>query len=253
LPFTETDDGKVELVAELRPGYDEERARKQELCSLVHGFALLAGALLVTAGVAWVSGSQGSLGDEFVSRKVLAYVLFFAEMASVGLMQRAVLNFRTAGVLVFLFVFAILNGISFSVFLLFVPAAALAYGFLVAAMTFATMSIYGAVSGRDLSATPQVMSLFVVGLAWMVAFHFLFSLGNWFQSTAAVGLGAFIALYAFHTEDIHEMWLDAGGASSGWRAAGLNAVLIYLEFLNLYGVVVQYVGRAGTRKVFEDD
>jgi FtsH-binding integral membrane protein len=218
----------------------------------VHGFALLAAALLVTAGVALISGAHGSLGEEIITRKVLAYALFFGEMASIDVMRRAVVNFRTPMVLAFLFAFAILNGISFSVFLLFVPAEALAYGFLVAALTFGAMGLYGAISGGDLSSTRSVMSLFAVGIAWMLVFRVAFHLGNWFQPTAAVGLAAFGSLYAFHVEDIHEMWIDAGGASSGWRASGLNAVLIYLEFLNLYGVVVQFIGRTRTRRVFED-
>ncbi|HEX8926762.1 MAG TPA: Bax inhibitor-1 family protein, partial [Terriglobales bacterium] len=167
LPFTESDEGRVELVAELRPGYEEDYARRQEQRSLVHGFALLAGALLVTAGVALISGGHGSLGEEIITRKILAYALFFGEMASIGVMRRAVVSFRTPGVLVFLFAFAMLNGISFSVFLLFIPAEALAYGFLVSALAFGSMAVYGALRNRDLAATRQIMMLFAVGIAWM--------------------------------------------------------------------------------------
>ncbi|HVP63448.1 MAG TPA: Bax inhibitor-1 family protein [candidate division Zixibacteria bacterium] len=239
LPFTETDDGKVELVAELKPGYEEECARKQERLSLVHGFALLSSALLVTAGTAWISGAHGSLGEEIITRKVLAYALFFGEMASLEVMRRTVVSFGTPMVLAFLYAFGILNGISFSVFLLFLPAGALAYGFLISALTFGTMSAYGAIRGVDLSRTRNVMALFAVGIAWMVLLSFVLNLEKWSNPTAAVGLAAFGALYAFHLEDIHEMWIDAGGASNAWRAAALNAALIYLEFLNLYGYIMR--------------
>ena len=252
MPFTETEDGKVELVAELRPGYEEECARRQERLSLVHGFALLSSALFVTAGVAWISGVHGDLWEEIITRKILAYVLFFGEMASIEVMRRTVVNFHTPMVLAFLYAFAVLNGISFSVFLLFLPAEALAYGFLISALAFGTMSTYGAIRGADLSRTRNVMSLFAVGIAWMVLFRVAFHLGKWSQPTAAVGLAAFGALYAFHLEDIHEMWIDADGANNAWRAAALNAALIYLEFLNLYGVVVASLRSGKSRAIFKE-
>jgi FtsH-binding integral membrane protein len=252
LPFTETDDGKVELVAELQPGYEEECARRLERLSLVHGFALLSAALFVTAGVAWIAGVHGSLEEEIITREILAYALFFGEMASIELIRRAVVNFRTPMVLVFLFAFAILNGISFSVFLLFLSAEALAYGFLISALTFGTMSAYGAIRGIDLSRTRYVMSLFAVGIAWMALFGATFDLAKWSQPTAAVALAAFGALYAFHLEDIRETWIDAGGAGNAWRAAALNAALMYIEFLNLYGFLVRSLNSAKSRRIFED-
>lgn len=252
LPFTETEDGRVELVAELRPGYQEECARRQERLSLVHGFALLGSALLLTASVAWITGVHGDLWEEIITRKILAYALFFGEMASIEIMRRTVVNFRTPMVMAFLFAFAVLNGISFSVFLLFLSAEALAYGFLISALTFGTMSAYGAICGADLSRTRNVMALFAVGIAWMVLFGRLFDLAKWSQPTAAVGLAAFGALYAFHLEDIHEMWIDAGGESNALRAAALNAALIYLEFLNLYGVVMASLRSGKSRRIFED-
>jgi FtsH-binding integral membrane protein len=96
------------------------------------------------------------------------------------------------------------------------------------------------------------MLLFAVGIAWMVLLSVSFNLAKWSQPTAAVGLAAFGALYAFHLEDIHEMWIDAGGAGNAWRAAALNAALIYLEFLNLYGFLMRSLGSARSRRIFED-
>jgi FtsH-binding integral membrane protein len=138
--------------------------------------------------------------------------------------------------------YAALMGVSLaSVFLVF-TGASVARVFFITAGTFAAMSLYGYTTRRDLS---QMGSFLFMGLIGIV----IASLVNIFIASSAlqfaisvIGVVVFVGLTAWDTQQIKEMYYEADGSEIASKKAVMGALRLYLDFVNLFMMLLQLVG-----------
>jgi FtsH-binding integral membrane protein len=219
---------------------------------LLRVFGLMVGALLLTAAVAWWVSVSAEAPLEFGLGRIHFQLMFFFELGSVIYLARVVpkLNTRMAGIV--LVAYAAFNGVSFWVFAPYLPAHAIAYGFLVTALTFAAMFVYGHVTKTDLGRLRAWAYMLLMGTLLVGMGKVLFDTPDTYIAAAVVGLAFFCNLVAYHANDIEDMYLEFDDDREGWKAAFCGALLLYLDFVNIYILMLSAINRSRTRIASED-
>lgn len=151
-----------------------------------------------------------------------------------------------AATLGFLF-YALLNGITFSLILLVYPGSVIASTFLVTSLTFGTMSIYGYVTGTDLTKVGNIARMAVFGLIICLIVNIFMQNATFDYIISGVGVLIFCALTAYDTQKLKNigLGLDEQGQPTEMtkKVAILGALTLYLDFINLFLFLLRFMGR----------
>jgi FtsH-binding integral membrane protein len=150
------------------------------------------------------------------------------------------LQFTTA--LTLFMLYAGLLGLMLSSVFLAYTGASITRVFFISAASFGALSLFGYTTQRDLSPIGSflIMGLFGLLIAMVVNF-FLKSSGLDFVISAA-GVLIFAGLTAWDTQKIKEMYdVNDDGTVSG-RKAVMGALTLYLDFINLFLMLLRLVG-----------
>jgi uncharacterized protein len=150
------------------------------------------------------------------------------------------LSFSTAFTL--FMVYAGLLGVTLSSVLLVYTGASIARVFFISAATFGALSLWGYTTQRDLSGmgTFLMMGLFGIIIASLVNIFLKSSGLDWMISI--IGVGVFAGLTAYDTQRIKEMYSSADDRESIGRKAVMGALSLYLDFINLFMMLLRLVG-----------
>jgi uncharacterized protein len=172
-------------------------------------------------------------------------VMFLIMLAPLGLVMWLSfgLNRMQASTAQLLFwVYAGVMGLSLaSVFLVF-TGVSIARVFFITAGTFGAMSLYGYTTQRDLS---QFGSFLFMGLIGII----IAGLVNLFIGSTAlqfaisvIGVIVFTGLTAWDTQQIKEMYYEGDDYEMGSKKAIMGALRLYLDFINLFMMLMQLLG-----------
>ena len=135
-----------------------------------------------------------------------------------------------------------MNGLTLSIVFLVYTRESIATTFYVTAGTFAAMSLYGYTTKRDLAAMGSFMFMGLIGIV-------LASLVNLFIASSAlqfaisvIGVVVFVGLTAWDTQRIKEMYSASDTSEMGTKKAILGAFQLYLDFINLFVMLLQLLG-----------
>jgi len=206
----------------------------------VYGF--MAAGLGVTAITALgVSSSPTALQIVFGTPGVFM-ALIIAELLAVMAFSFLAQRISAAGATALFFLYALLNGVTLSAIFMVYTLGSIGVTFFVCASTFGAMSVFGAVTKRDLSGLGHfaMMGLFGLIIASLVNMFLASPMLYWL--TTYVGVIVFVALTAYDTQKIREMYLG-GYAGDGHKAAVHGALVLYLDFVNLFLYLLRLFGR----------
>ena len=154
-------------------------------------------------------------------------------------------NKISAAVATFIFLlYAILNGVTFSIVLLAYTGSSIAVAFFVTAGVFGIMSLYGYITKKDLTTLGHFAMMALVGLI-------IASLANLFFNSSAVdwivtyaGVLIFIALTAYDTQKIKRLYSDSQSWEGQEKESVIGALTLYLDFINLFLDFLRIFGRS---------
>ena len=137
---------------------------------------------------------------------------------------------------------AALVGLSLSSIFLIYTSASIVQTFFVTAAAFGALSLYGYTTKRDLTAMGSFLIMGVFGLIIaMVVNIFLASSALQF-AISAIGVLIFSGLTAYDTQNIKEMYFDGDDVLVAGRKAVIGALRLYLDFINLFTFLLQFLG-----------
>jgi FtsH-binding integral membrane protein len=139
-------------------------------------------------------------------------------------------------------VYAALVGLSLSTIFLIYTGQSVVQTFFVTAASFGALSLYGYTTKRNLSAMGSflMMGLFGVIIASIVNI-FLASSALQF-AISVLGVLIFAGLTAYDTQRIKEMYLESDDVAVAGRNAIMGALTLYLDFINLFMFLLQFMG-----------
>ena len=172
----------------------------------------------------------------------LMFVLMLGTLGLVFFMSFRIdrLQFSTAAAL-FAF-YAALLGVTLAPVLLTYTGASVTRVFFISAASFGALSLYGYTTQRDLSAMGSfmIMGLFGIIIASLVNIFLKSSGLEW--AISVIGVGVFAGLTAWDTQRIKEMYDSRDDDSTMGRKAIMGALSLYLDFINLFLMLLRLVG-----------
>jgi len=203
-------------------------------------FGLMAGGTAVTGVVAYFSAASGLYTQ--LAATPLIWVVIFAPLVFAFIFGMKINSMRASTAQVLFWAFSALMGLSLaSIFLRFTDTS-IARTFFIAAATFAGMALYGYTTKRDLTAMGSFLIMGVWGLLIaMVVNMFLASSGlHW--AISVIGVLVFTGLTAYDAQKIKEMYLASDGTEVTTKKAVMGALNLYLDFINLFVFLLQFLG-----------
>lgn len=206
--------------------------------------------LLVTALVAWAMGSNPALlsilrDPVTLSPNILGWVVMFAPLGMVFLFGGMINRLSAAGAQTFFYAFAAVMGLSISWIFAAFTGMSIAQTFLITAISFAGLSLWGYTTKKDISGWGSFLIMGVIGLVVaMIVNIFLQSPAIMF-AVSILGVLIFAGLTAYDTQKIKTDYLaHAHAMDSEWlaKSAIMGALNLYLDFINLFMFLLQFLG-----------
>ena len=211
-------------------------------------FGWMFAGLLVTFGVGIGAVASGLIFP--IINSGLFIFTSIAELVMVFVLSARVQKLQPSTATALFFGYAVLNGINLSSIFLVYDYGTLILAFLVGAVYFGVMAVYGNVPDRDLPGwgPKLMMGLFALIITGFVGMLF----GMSFLTTvlySAVGLVVFMLLTAYDTQKLSQMFsYYAYDGELAEKASIYGALTLYLDFINIFLYVVRLLGMNSRRR-----
>ena len=172
----------------------------------------------------------------------LRWVVMLAPLAMVFFLSFRVHKMSVSAAQTTFWVYAALMGLSLSSIFLVFTGQSIVQTFFITAASFGALSLYGYTTKKDLSGFGSflIMGLFGLIIASLVNI-FLQSSAMGF-AISVIGVLIFAGLTAYDTQKIKEMYFDGDDAVVMGRKAIMGALTLYLDFINLFMFMLQFLG-----------
>ena len=210
-------------------------------------FGWMFAGLLVTFGVGIGAVASGLIFP--IINSGLFIFTSIAELVMVFVLSARVQKLQPSTATALFFGYAVLNGINLSSIFLVYDFGSLILAFLVGAVYFGVMAVYGNVTDRDLTGWgPKLMgglvALIVCALMGSLLSMFGLNFGIADLLLCAVGLLIFMGLTAYDTQMLKYYYSYFGGdAAMLHKASIIGALNLYLDFINIFLYIVRMLGR----------
>jgi FtsH-binding integral membrane protein len=165
-----------------------------------------------------------------------------AMLAPLGLIFFMNANRQISTLRTMYWVFVTLMGIGLTVPMLAYTGASVARTFFITAITFGSLSLYAYSTKRDLSGMATFLFMGVIGIvvAGIVNMFLASSMLHFVISVA--GVLVFAGLTAYDTQNLKRTYYSVSGTSVEQHAAIMGATSLYLDFVNLFQFLLQFIG-----------
>ena len=216
-------------------------------------YGTMAVGMLITALAAWAiaglsvtaSGQLTSLGVALYTSP-LKWLVMFAPLIFVFGLGAAINRMSAATAQVVFYVFAAVMGVSISSIFLVFTGFSIIQIFLVTAIAFAGLSLWGYTTQKDISGWGSFLIMGVIGLIvasivniWLASPAIMFAV-------SAIGVLIFAGLTAYDTQRIKNDYLQmvhAGDQEWLGKSAIMGALSLYLNFINMFMMLLQLFGQ----------
>ncbi len=213
--------------------------------SRVYGW--MTGGLCLTGVVAWNVSGNPQLVQTIFGNPPLLWGLIIAQLGAVIALSWLINRINGATATLIYFLYAGLTGLTLSSIFLIYTGSSIAEVFGVTAFGFAGLSGFGFVTKRDLG---PVGSFCMMGLFGLVGFGLLSMIFPRLMTAGAsfvfsiVGIIVFAGLTAYDTQKIKLMNVPGNeGTDAGRKTAIFGALMLYLDFINLFLSLLRLMGR----------
>lgn len=208
-------------------------------------YNLMALALVITGVAAFATYSLATTNPavaQLLYGSPLKWVVMLAPIGLVFFLSFRIQNMSVSAAQTTFWVYAALMGLSLSSIFLVFTGQSIVQTFFVTAASFGALSLYGYTTKKSLSGMGSflIMGLFGLIIASIVNI-FLQSSAMQF-AISAIGVLIFAGLTAYDTQKIKEMYFDGDDVAVAGRKAIMGALTLYLDFINLFTFLLQFLG-----------
>jgi len=175
----------------------------------------------------------------------LKWVVMFLPLGMVFMFSAMINKMSAAAAQTFFYTFAAAMGVSISWIFAVFTGFSIIQIFFITSIAFASLSLWGYTTKKDISGWGSFLIMGVVGLlVAMIVNIFLQSPAIMF-AISAIGVLLFAGLTAYDTQKIKTTYLQhAAGGDQEWlgKAAIMGALNLYLDFINMFMFLLQLFG-----------
>ena len=219
---------------------------------MIRVYNYMGAGVALTGLVAWLTFSaavvQTSAGlqltafGQAVFQGPLMWILILAPLGLVFAISFGINRLQPGTALMLFFVYAGSLGLSLASIFLIYTGESVARVFFISAASFGALSLYGYTTQRDLTSIGSFMFMGLIGIIIASLVNvFLKSTGlDW--AISVIGVLVFAGLTAYDTQSIKEMYSPMDDGTVGGRKAVMGALRLYLDFINLFLMLLRLFG-----------
>ena len=200
--------------------------------------------LAITAVTAFAVASSPDLQMAILGNMVIMIALIVAQFGLVIALSAPIHKMSATTATAVFIAYSALTGLTLSSIFVVYPIGSIANAFLTATGTFLAMSVYGTVTKRDLTGMGNflIMGLFGIIIASIVNIFLASSMMDFVIS--CIGVLIFTGLTAYDTQKLRVFGMNApvDDATAMRRGALLGALELYLDFINLFLMLLRLFG-----------
>jgi hypothetical protein len=220
-----------------------EQAEELQRTFLVKVYGWMTAGLMITGVVALFVIQIPGLLELIFSSQWIYLGLFVAQLGLVVWLSARVDKMSAATATAVFLAYSALTGLVFSVIFLVYTAESLASTFFVTAATFGLTSAYGYVTKRDLSGLGGFLTMGLIGVIIASVVNMFLGNSTIYWITTYIGIFIFVGLAAYDTQRIKEMGqASLQGAEVEQKSAVIGALRLYLDFINLFLLLLRVLG-----------
>lgn len=207
-------------------------------------YGLMSVGMLITGAVAWAVGTNDALMASIFGTP-LKWVVMFAPLVMVFAFGALINRLSVAAAQLLFYVYAAAMGLSISFIFAVYTGVSITQTFLVTAIAFASLSLYGYTTKKDLSGLGTFLIMGLVGLIVASIVNIFLASSALAFAVSVIGVLIFAGLTAYDTQNIKNTYLQhAMVGDQEWlgKAAIMGALQLYLDFLNLFMFLLQFMG-----------
>lgn len=215
-------------------------------------FAWMSGALMITALTSYLFGNISSLlsvlyridGDAIIGMTPIGWAVVFAPLALVMVMSFAFNKLSFPALVGVFMLYSAVNGMSLSTIFLRYEMSLIGVAFAITAGMFGVMAVMGFVTKADLSKFGSILFMGLIGIV-------IASLVNTFVGSSTldyiisfVGVAVFTGLTAYDVQTLKNIATgNEYGEATMSKLAVMGALRLYLDFINLFLMILRLLGR----------
>jgi uncharacterized protein len=176
----------------------------------------------------------------------LSWVITFAPFAFLLIMQFGI-NRLSTSMLTFLFLaFATVLGISLSNILLIYTSGSVIGCFAAASVMFGVMAVMGYTTDKDLTSFGRILTMGLIGIVIAMLINMFLRSSGLDYLISIIGVAIFTGLTAYDTQKLKRIGAgleyEGTSASDTKKLALMGALSLYLDFLNLFLMLLRLFG-----------
>lgn len=172
----------------------------------------------------------------------LGMVAMFAPLGLLLVMSFGINKLSTGAVQALYWVFTALMGVSLAAVLFRYTGVSVARAFFVTAATFGAMSVWGYTTKRDLTGIGTFALMGLIGLIIAGIVNIFLQSTMMHFVISAIGVIVFTLLTAYDTQRIKSEFYEYPAEALG-KTAVMGAVALYLDFVNLFQLLLSFFGQ----------
>ena len=201
-------------------------------------------ALVITALSAMVVAKSPALIQMIYGSSFGIWAIVIAELALVWFLSARIMKMSLASAGLMFIVYSVLNGAMLSAILFAYSPACIYKTFFITAGTFASVSLFGYLTKKDLSRMGSIMFMALIGLIIATVVNIFVHSSMLDIIISYVGVIVFVGLTAWDTQKLKSLYEEAEEVNdSVLKMALLGALSLYLDFINLFLYLLRIFGR----------
>lgn len=207
-------------------------------------YGLMSVAMLITGGVAWAVGTNEAMLTTIYTTP-LKWIVMFLPLALVFAFGAVIGRLSVAAAQLFFYVYAASVGLSLAYIFAVFTGVSITSTFLITAIAFAGLSLYGYTTKRDLAPFGAFLVMGLIGLVVAMIVNIFLASSALAFAISTIGVLIFAGLTAWDTQTIKNTYLaHAQAGDQEWlgKAAIMGALNLYLDFINLFMFLLQFMG-----------
>jgi uncharacterized protein len=206
---------------------------------MIRVYNYMAAGVALTGVVAWFTNAY--FGQALYASPLM-YVLIFAPLGLVLFLSFGINRLSAPMAQALFFLYAALLGASLSIIFAVYTDASITRVFFISAASFGALSLWGYTTQRDLTGMGSFMMMGLIGILIASLVNiFLRSSGlDW--AISVIGVIVFAGLTAYDTQKIKEMYDPMDDGTVAGRKAVMGALSLYLDFINLFLMLLRLFG-----------
>ncbi|MHA7850149.1 Bax inhibitor-1/YccA family protein [Roseovarius sp.] len=201
--------------------------------------------MLLTFAAAWAVGTNAALFETLFTG-ITRWIVMFAPLVMVFAFSAMINKLSAAAAQLFFYTFAAVMGVSISYIFVVFTDYSIAQVFLITAVAFAGLSLWGYTTKKDISGWGSFLIMGVIGLVVASIVNIFLGSPAIMFAISAIGVLIFAGLTAYDTQDIKNEYLaHAHHGDSEWmgKSAIMGALRLYLDFINMFIMLLSLFGQ----------